>query len=117
MVKLAALFCSVLRASLRMKLYKLRVDSMNMKAESLNIKLHSRLKTRMFLAHELLISLFLSCGSQGRRKCRITRKVINIRPLSLNCASENSWYVAVYGSGGSSDATCATENSEEIHAI
>lgn len=69
------------------------------------------------MIHELLISLFLSCWSQKRRKCRITRKVIKIRPLSLNCVNKNSWYVAVYESSGSLDATCAPENLEEIHPM
>lgn len=69
------------------------------------------------MAHDLLINVFLSCWSQKRRKCRITRKVIKIGPLSLNCVSKNSWYVAVYESNGNLDATCAPENTEVIHVV
>lgn len=121
MVELAAQCHGFLSACLRMKLYT-KLKTVNIMAECLNLKLHSRLNYFFLdwcivMAHELLIRLFLSCGSQRRRKCRITQKVIKIRPLSLNCVSENSWYVDVYGSNGSLDATYATENSEEFHAL
>lgn len=69
MVELAELCHGFLLACLRMKLYT-KVNSMNIKAVSLNLKLHTKLKTlkKFFLAHKLLISLFLSCGSQNKKK-------------------------------------------------